>query len=131
MVSMTHHITLIAGDGIGPEVTGAVLAVLDAAGVAIDWDRQDAGQTAFDRSGSPLPDALVDSVRRHSVALKGPVTTPIGEGFTSVNVGLRKTLDLFANVRPVRNLPGVGRSMKNHPSVSIVFRSHPGHHLPP
>ncbi len=81
--------------------------MLDAAGVAIDWDRQDAGQTAYDRSGSPLPDALVDSVRRHAVALKGPVTTPIGEGFTSVNVGLRKTLDLFANVRPVRNLPGV------------------------
>lgn len=104
---MRHRITLIAGDGIGPEVTGAVLTVLEAAGVVVDWDRQDAGQIAYERSGSPLPEALVDSVRGHGVALKGPVTTPIGEGFSSVNVGLRKALDLYANVRPVRNLPGV------------------------
>ncbi len=104
---MTHTITLIPGDGIGPEVTEAVVRVLSAAGVSIDWDRQMAGVLAFERTGQALPIELIDSVRRHKVALKGPVTTPIAEGFTSVNVGLRKTLDLYANLRPVWNLPGV------------------------
>jgi isocitrate dehydrogenase (NAD+) len=104
---MAHTITLIPGDGIGPEVTRAVVRIIGAAGVRIDWDVQDAGQTAVDRHGDPLPASLLDSVRRNKVALKGPVTTPIGRGFTSVNVGLRKTLDLFANLRPVFNMPGV------------------------
>lgn len=104
---MAHVITLIPGDGIGPEVTQAVVRVLDAAGVAIEWDRQDAGVIAFKKSGQTLPMELLDSIRRHRVALKGPCTTPIGEGFTSVNVGLRKALDLYANLRPVSNLPGV------------------------
>ncbi|MEZ5317961.1 MAG: isocitrate/isopropylmalate dehydrogenase family protein [Vicinamibacterales bacterium] len=104
---MTHHLTLIPGDGIGPEVTDAVVSVLAAAGVSITWDRHDAGVLALERSGHPLPDTLLDSIRRTRVALKGPVTTPVGSGFTSVNVGLRKALDLYANVRPVRNLPGV------------------------
>jgi isocitrate dehydrogenase (NAD+) len=103
---MTHTITLIPGDGIGPEVTEAVLRVLQAAGVAIDWERHDAGVLAFERTGRALPPDLIDSIRRNKVALKGPVTTPIAEGFTSVNVGLRKTLDLYANLRPVANLPG-------------------------
>ncbi len=103
---MTHTITLIPGDGIGPEVTEAVLYVLNASGVSIDWDRQLAGVEAVDRTGESLPAALIDSILRHKVALKGPVTTPVGEGFTSVNVGLRKHLDLYANLRPVANLPG-------------------------
>jgi isocitrate dehydrogenase (NAD+) len=104
---MTHTITLIPGDGIGPEVTEAVLRVLHAAGVRIDWDRQEAGIVAFERYKTALPVELLDSVKRTKVALKGPVTTPIGEGFTSVNVGLRKALDLYANLRPVWTMAGV------------------------
>ena len=104
---MSHTVTLVPGDGIGPEVTGAVLAILDASGVAIDWDRQTAGVEAFERTGTAMPAELLDSVRRTGVALKGPIATPIGKGFTSVNVGLRKALDLYANLRPVRSLPGV------------------------
>lgn len=104
---MTYTITLIPGDGIGPEVTDAVVRILKAAGLSIAWDRQETGVAAIARHGTPLPTELLDSVRRNRVALKGPVTTPIGEGYTSVNVGLRKALDLFANVRPVLNLPGV------------------------
>ena len=104
---MSHTITLIPGDGIGPEVTEAVQRIFTAAGVRIDWDRHDAGVIAFKRFGQTLPAALLDSVKRTKVALKGPVTTPIAEGFTSVNVGLRKALDLYANLRPVKNLPGV------------------------
>jgi isocitrate dehydrogenase (NAD+) len=104
---MAHTITLIQGDGIGPEVTKAVVSVLAATGVAIDWERHDAGVIAVERGGQSLPDELIASIRRNKVALKGPVTTPIGQGFTSVNVGLRKALDLYANLRPVWNLPGV------------------------
>ena len=104
---MSHVITLIPGDGIGPEVTEAVLRIFAAAGLDIEWDRHDAGVLAFEKTGETLPAALLDSIRRHRVALKGPVTTPIGQGFTSVNVGLRKALELYANLRPVRNLPGV------------------------
>jgi len=104
---MTHTITLIPGDGIGPEVTEAVVRILNASGVAIEWEEHPAGLLAFERSGQTLPVALIDSIRRNKVALKGPVTTPIAQGFTSVNVGLRKALDLYANLRPVWNLPGV------------------------
>jgi isocitrate dehydrogenase (NAD+) len=104
---MTHTITLIPGDGIGPEVTEAVVRILKAAGVSIEWETHIAGVVAFERTGQALPVELIDSVRKNKVALKGPVTTPIGHGFTSVNVGLRKALDLFANLRPVWNLPGV------------------------
>jgi isocitrate dehydrogenase (NAD+) len=104
---MTHTITLIPGDGIGPEVTEAVVRILAASGVSIDWERHDAGVIAVERGGVPLPVELLESVRRNKVALKGPVTTPIGTGFTSVNVGLRKALDLFSNLRPVWNLPGI------------------------
>ena len=104
---MTHTITLIPGDGIGPEVTEAVVRMLKAAGVSIEWEEHHAGLIAFERHGQTLPVALIDSIRRNKVALKGPVTTPIAHGFTSVNVGLRKALDLYANLRPVWNLPGV------------------------
>ena len=102
-----HDITLIEGDGIGPEVTSAVVAILEAAGLQASWDRHPAGVLALERHGETLPKALLDSIRRTKVALKGPVTTPVGGGFTSVNVGLRKALDLFANLRPVWNIPGV------------------------
>ncbi len=104
---MTHTITLIPGDGIGPEVTEAVVRILAATGVSIEWERHEAGVLAFERTGQSLPVELVESIRRNRVALKGPVTTPVGTGFTSVNVGLRKSLDLYANLRPVWNLPGV------------------------
>jgi isocitrate dehydrogenase (NAD+) len=104
---MSHTITLIPGDGIGPEVTASVVRILKVAAVDIDWERHDAGVRAFKLYNQSLPAALLDSVRRNKVALKGPLTTPIAEGFTSVNVGLRKALDLYANLRPVRNLPGV------------------------
>jgi len=104
---MSHVITLIPGDGIGPEVSEAVVRIIAAAGVSIEWERHLAGVLAVERSGQSLPVELLDSIKRNKVALKGPVTTPIAEGITSVNVGLRKALDLFANLRPVRNLPGV------------------------
>src|SRR3954463_13197100 len=104
---MSQTITLIPGDGIGPEVTEAVVRIFKVAQVDLEWERHDAGVTAFKRYGQSLPPALLDSIRRTRVALKGPVTTPIAEGFTSVNVGLRKALDLYANLRPVKNLPGV------------------------
>jgi isocitrate dehydrogenase (NAD+) len=104
---LTHTITLVPGDGIGPEVTEAVVRILGATGVSIEWERHVAGVAAVERTGTPLPPDLITSIRRNKVALKGPVTTPIGEGFTSVNVGLRKALDLYVNLRPVWNLPGV------------------------
>jgi isocitrate dehydrogenase (NAD+) len=104
---MTHIITLLPGDGIGPEVTDAVVRILEAAGVSITWERHVAGAAAFERTGTALPPEVIESIRRTKVALKGPLTTPVGEGFTSVNVGLRKALDLYANLRPVWNLPGV------------------------
>jgi isocitrate dehydrogenase (NAD+) len=104
---MAHKITLIPGDGIGPEVTEATLRVLAATGVSIEWETFQAGVVSFERTGQALPLDLIDSIRRNKVALKGPVTTPIGTGFASVNVALRKALDLYANLRPVQNLPGV------------------------
>jgi isocitrate dehydrogenase (NAD+) len=110
---MTHTITLIPGDGIGPEVTAAVVSIIEASGVAVTWERHDAGVAALERYGSPLPDALIDSITKNKVALKGPVTTPVGSGFTSVNVGLRKALDLYANLRPVANLPHVRSRFQN------------------
>ena len=104
---MPHTITLIPGDGIGPEITESVCHIFKHAGVDIAWERHDAGVVAFQKYGDSLPAPLLDSVRRNKVALKGPVTTPIAEGFRSVNVGLRKALDLYSNLRPVKNLPGV------------------------
>jgi isocitrate dehydrogenase (NAD+) len=110
---MARVITLIPGDGIGPEVTEAVVRILHVAGLAIEWERYDAGVTAFKRFNQSLPAELLDSIKRNKVALKGPVTTPIAEGITSVNVGLRKALDLYANLRPVRNQPGVPSRFSN------------------
>src|SRR5215208_179057 len=115
---MSHTITLIPGDGIGPEVTASVVRIFKVAKVDVDWERHDAGVRAFKLYNQSLPVPLLDSIRRNKVALKGPVTTPIGEGFTSVNVGLRKALDLYANLRPVRNLPGVQSRFSN---VNLVI----------
>src|SRR5262252_8885170 len=105
--NMAHRVTLIPGDGIGPEVSAAVLHIIESAGVHIEWERFIVGGHAQDLAGSSLPDEVIESVRRNKVALKGPVATPVGGGFESVNVRLRKILDLYANLRPVRNLPGV------------------------
>jgi isocitrate dehydrogenase (NAD+) len=103
----THTITLIPGDGIGPEVAAATQRVLDAAGVRIDWEVHDAGAAVAEKRGTTLPAEVLESIRKNKVALKGPIGTPIGKGFRSVNVTLRQALDLYANVRPVRSMPGV------------------------
>jgi len=104
---LTRTITLIPGDGIGPEVTAAVVKILEAAGFEAEWESHLAGVMALERHGETLPSSLLESVIRNKVALKGPVATPVGGGFMSVNVGLRKALDLFANLRPVSNLPNI------------------------
>ena len=104
---MPHIITLIPGDGIGPEVTRATQRVLEAAGVRIEWELHNAGAAVAEARGTTLPDEVLESIRRNKVALKGPIGTPIGKGFRSVNVTLRQALDLYANVRPVKSLPGV------------------------
>jgi isocitrate dehydrogenase (NAD+) len=104
---VTHTITLIPGDGIGPEVTGATVKILESAGLQVEWESHLAGVLALEQHGATLPSELLDSIARNKVALKGPVTTPVGGGFTSVNVGLRKALDLFVNLRPVWNIPSV------------------------
>jgi isocitrate dehydrogenase (NAD+) len=104
---MRHTITLIPGDGIGPEVTSAAVKVIEASGVEVEWETHYAGSQALAKFGETLPQSLLDSIVKNKVALKGPITTPIGKGFTSVNVGLRKALDLYANLRPVRALPNI------------------------
>ncbi len=104
---MKHTITLIPGDGIGPEIIAATVGVIEATGVEIEWETQIGGSQALEKFGSTLPDSLIDSIKKNKVALKGPMMTPIGKGFTSVNVGMRKALDLYANVRPIKALPNV------------------------
>ncbi|HEX8146374.1 MAG TPA: isocitrate dehydrogenase (NAD(+)) [Pyrinomonadaceae bacterium] len=114
---MAHTITLIPGDGIGPEVSSAVVRIIEATGVDIKWETHYAGAQALEKFGSTLPEELLESIRRNKVALKGPITTPVGKGFTSVNVGLRKALDLYANLRPVRALPNVPA---RYPELNLV-----------
>src|SRR5919112_1738496 len=104
---MAHQVTLIPGDGIGPELAEATRHVLDASGVAIDWEVLDAGEGVMERYGTPLPEHVLESIRRNRTAIKGPITTPVGEGFRSVNVTLRQTLGLYANLRPARSMAGV------------------------
>src|SRR5687768_5903017 len=104
---MKHTITLIPGDGIGPEIVASTVRVIEATGVDIEWETQILGAQALEKYGSTLPEAAIDSMKRNKVSLKGPIMTPIGKGFTSVNVGLRKALDLYANVRPIKALPNV------------------------
>lgn len=110
-------ITLINGDGIGPEISGAVMKIIEASGLQINWDIQTAGEEVLRTEGTPLPQRVIDSIKKNKVALKAPVTTPIGKGFRSVNVQLRKSLDLYANLRPCKNLPSVKTRYDN---VDIV-----------
>src|SRR4051794_3673116 len=106
---MAETVTLIPGDGIGPEITGAVVRILEKAGAELQWDEQIAGETALKQVGDPLPRATLDSIRKTCIALKGPLTTPSGTGFRSINVALRQEFELYANVRPVRTLVSGGR----------------------
>ncbi len=115
---MKHTITLIPGDGIGPEIAANVVRIIEVSGVEIEWETHYAGAQALEKFGETLPQALLDSIIRNKVALKGPVTTPIGKGFTSVNVGLRKALDLYANLRPIRALPNVPC---RYPELNLVI----------
>ncbi|HZY61634.1 MAG TPA: isocitrate/isopropylmalate dehydrogenase family protein [Edaphobacter sp.] len=120
--SRTHKITLIPGDGIGPEVSGAVVKIVEAAGAAtgtsFEWHRYAAGAEAFETTGEYIPKALYDSIEENRVALKGPVTTPVGGGFASINVTLRKKFELFANFRPVKSLPGL---KTRYPDIDLVI----------
>ncbi len=104
---MSYAVTLIPGDGIGPELAEATKGVLEATGIGFDWDVQEAGEATITAEGTPLPDRVIESIRRNGVAIKGPITTPVGSGFRSVNVGLRMALELYANVRPARTMQGV------------------------
>jgi len=104
---MPHRVTLIPGDGIGPELAEATRRVLDASGVAFDWEVQHAGEAVMAQYGTPLPEHVLESIRRNKVAIKGPITTPVGAGFRSVNVALRQTLGLYANLRPARSIKGL------------------------
>jgi isocitrate dehydrogenase (NAD+) len=117
MPQPTYTITLIPGDGIGPEVTAATCRVLEATGLSFSWDVQHAGAKVLEETGTPLPESLLDSVRANGVALKGPITTALGSGFRSVNVAIRRALDLYANVRPALTLQGIPRS---RPDVDLV-----------
>ena len=114
---MKHTITLIPGDGIGPEVSSAVVRIIEASGAEVQWETHYAGAQALEKFGNTLPEDLLESIKRNKVALKGPITTPVGKGFTSVNVGLRKALDLYANLRPVRALPNVPA---RYPELDLV-----------
>lgn len=110
---MSYRITLIPGDGTGPELTDAMRRVIEATGVPIEWEVQEAGADVMDKYGTPLPEQVLESIRRNKVAIKGPITTPIGSGFRSVNVAIRKILDLYANLRPARTIPGVRTRFEN------------------
>lgn len=108
-----HTITLIPGDGIGPEVTGAAVKIVEATGVKIEWETLEAGAEVAIKYGTPVPDEVINSIIKNRIALKGPLTTPVGGGFASANVALRKRLNLYANVRPVRTIPGVKSRFDN------------------
>jgi isocitrate dehydrogenase (NAD+) len=114
-----HTVTLIPGDGIGPEITTAMRRVVEAAGIDIEWEIADAGEHVMAEYGTPLPDHVIESVRKNKVAIKGPVTTPVGTGFRSVNVALRKVLDLYVNLRPAFSIPGTGARYDNIDMVIV------------
>jgi isocitrate dehydrogenase (NAD+) len=122
MVNVSHPVTLIPGDGIGPEVADAAVRAVNATGVSIDWQRADLNASIITKSGQVLPPHIIESLERTHVGLKGPVTTPIGGGFQSVNVALRKQFDLYANVRPVRSLPGLKTRFDDVKIDMVIFR---------
>ena len=115
---MAHKVTLIPGDGIGPEVTRATVRILEASGVKIDWESVNAGAQAFEKFGEYIPKELIDSIERTGVGLKGPITTPIGRGFASINVALRRKFELYANFRPIKSLPSLPTRF---PGVDLVI----------
>ena len=115
---MSYDITLIPGDGIGPEVIRATARVLEATGITFKWDEQEAGEGVMEKYGTPLPDHVIESIKRNRFALKGPITTPIGTGFRSVNVALRQTLDLYACLRPCKSYAGV---LSRYSDVDLVI----------
>ncbi len=119
---MSHKVTLIPGDGIGPEVSAAARRAVDATGVRIDWDLAELNADIIVKTGQSLPPHVIESLERTHIGLKGPVTTPVGGGYTSVNVALRKRLDLFANVRPVRSMPGVVTRFQDVKIDMVIFR---------
>src|ERR1041384_6320065 len=119
---MAHQITLIPGDGIGPEVAAAAVRAVEATGGAVEWETANAGARALAETGMLLPDSVIESLERTGVGLKGPVTTPIGGGHQSVNVALRKRLDLYVNFRPVKMLPGLKSRFRDLPIDLIIFR---------
>jgi isocitrate dehydrogenase (NAD+) len=119
---MTHTITLIPGDGIGPEVTRAAVRAVEASGATIRWEEMEAGAGAIEKYGKPLPDNVLESLRRTGVGLKGPIATPVGGGFASVNVALRKSLDLYVNYRPARALPGIPSRYADLDLDLVLFR---------
>src|SRR3982751_2329831 len=119
---MPHRVPLIPGDGIGPELAEATRRVLEATGVAFEWERQEAGEAMIAEHGTPLPEAVLESIRRNKVALKGPITTPVGGGFRSANVTLRQALGLYANVRPARSMKGLDAPYDNVDLV--IVREH-------
>jgi isocitrate dehydrogenase (NAD+) len=117
-IAKTHKVTLIPGDGIGPEVTAAVVRILEATGVKFDWEPYAAGSEAFEKQGEYVPKELYESIERNKLALKGPVTTPVGGGFASINVTLRKKFELYVNFRPIKNLPGLET---RYPGVDLII----------
>jgi len=117
-ISMTYKVTLIPGDGIGPEVTDAAVRIVEATGLKFEWERFEAGAEAFEKYGEYIPKELIESIERTCVGLKGPVTTPIGGGFSSINVALRKKFELYANFRPIRNLPHIPT---RYPDVDLII----------
>jgi isocitrate dehydrogenase (NAD+) len=123
MADRTHRVTLIPGDGTGPEIAEATRRVLDATGVSFDWDTQHAGESVMDEFGTPLPDHVLESIRSNKVAIKGPITTPVGTGFRSVNVALRKELDLYMCLRPCKYYKGV-RSRYDNVDLVVVRENH-------
>src|SRR6202166_2095999 len=115
---MSHKVTLIPGDGIGPEVTKATVRIIEASGVKFDWETFAVGADAFEMHGTYIPKEVIESIERTRVGLKGPVTTPVGGGFSSINVALRQKFELFANFRPVKNLPGL---KTRYPNIDLII----------
>src|ERR1700683_4751738 len=115
---MSHKVTLIPGDGIGPEVAKATVRILEASGLKFEWETFAVGAEAYEKSGEYIPKEVIESIERTRVALKGPVTTPIGGGFASINVALRKKFELYANFRPIRNLPHI---LTRYPNVDLII----------
>src|SRR5690349_19322328 len=121
--SVAHRVTFIPGDGTGPEIAEATQRVLEATGVEFDWDFQDAGADVYEKEGTPLPDRVLESIKERGLAIKGPITTPVGSGFRSINVALRKELDLYACIRPCKAYEGV-RTRFPETDVVVVRENH-------